>query len=223
MEIEIKVLLENLSNREEISIGGGNFYKGFIHDKPVIISRTGIGIVPAAMATTIGIIEFEPSAVINQGIAGAHRLDIHIGDIVIGEKVINANSFETPFRAEGEGSQPLDWEASDWVERNEAYGDKRLIELAKDVKYSKGKVYFGPIGSGDFWNREADRINWLHEKYGTLCEEMEGFGTYAVCNKFDVPCLGIRIISNNEIAGREYEKNMGLVIQKFTMGVMKKM
>ena len=39
-----------------------------------------------------GITNFNPDMVINQGIAGAHRKDLHVGDIVIGEKCCNINS-----------------------------------------------------------------------------------------------------------------------------------
>ena len=41
------------------------------------------------------------------------------------------------------------------------------------VRYDKGEVVEGTIGSADVWNNELDRIQFFHERYGTSVEEME--------------------------------------------------
>ena len=46
------------------------FYKGTINDYPVVVSVTEIGMTNAAVATTLGIENFNPIAIINQGTAG---------------------------------------------------------------------------------------------------------------------------------------------------------
>ncbi len=84
------------------------------------------------------------------------------------------------------------------------------------------KYDFGTIGSGDAWNCEVDKILWLHEKYGTLCEEMEGIAVYVVANNFNIPVLGIRVISDNEILGEPYERELGRKSQEFTYEVIMK-
>lgn len=43
------------------------------------------------------------------GIAGGHTADVCVGDIVVGEYCVNLNAFKTPFRAQNEGSDALDW------------------------------------------------------------------------------------------------------------------
>lgn len=73
-----------------------------------------------------------------------------------------------------------------------------------------------PLVVGDIWNREADKILMLLQKYGTLCEEAEGIAVYTVANDFGIPVLGIRVISNNEILNEPYDRNTGLKAQQFT-------
>ena len=52
---------------------------------------------------------------------------------------------------------------------------------------------------------------------------MEGIAVYTVANNFNIPVLGIRIISNNEILGEEFDKNLGLKSQEFTYELILKM
>ena len=47
------------------------------------------------------------------------------------------------------------------------------METAKTIDYKNGKVVVGTIGTADQWNRELQRIKFIHERYGTSAEEME--------------------------------------------------
>ena len=73
-----------------------------------------------------------------------------------------------------------------------------------------------PLVVGDIWNREADKILMFHQKYGTLCEEAEGIAVYTIANDFEIPVLGVRVISDNEILDEPYDRNTGLKSQEFT-------
>ena len=221
MYLEIEYLIENMFNFEKIVIGSYEFYKGTINKYPVIIAETKVGTVNAAASTAIAILEFEPLLIVNQGIAGSHSSDIHINDVIIGEKVININAFDIPFRKKFEGSNPFEWKIPDWLS-NLNLEDDILLEFAKNIEYKEGKVYCGLIGSGDVWNKEVDRISWIHENYDTLCEDMESIATYTVCNNFNIPCIGIRIISNNEISRERYDRSTSITIQKFIIELVKK-
>ena len=81
-----------------------------------MVSRTGIGELNAACATALGIREFHPRAVLNQGIAGAHREDLRVGDLVVGERVAYLNAWDTPARGAGEGSDPFSWAPGEGAE-----------------------------------------------------------------------------------------------------------
>lgn len=223
LDIEIEYLLSRMNNRVRKEIFGFEFYLGSINDVNVVISKTLVGVVNSTMATTIGIMLFKPDFVINQGIAGAYYNDLHIGDIVIGKRCCNINSYKTPMSYKGEGSNSLNWELN-----------KRAIDVKfADEKYAKifkrklhniyeNRVCIGNLGSGDIFNRELDRIYWIREKFDCMCEDMESIGCYSVCEKFNIPCIGIRIISNNELLQEKIDKSVAIKLQKLLESTINK-
>lgn len=50
---------------------------------------------------------------------------------------------------------------------------------------------------------------------------METISTYSVCNKLNIPVIGIRIISDNEITGEKYDKNIAIEAQKYVLDILK--
>lgn len=221
MDIEIEYLLSKLENRKDRTIAGYEFYEGSINDIEVVISKTLVGTINSTIATTIGIINFCPNIVINQGIAGAHRSDLHSGDIVIGEKCCNINAYKMPTKAKGEGSNPFEWEPNKRAQdvQNSNLQLVNIIENSLNDN-SSNKIYTGILGSGDVFNREIDRIKWINSTFGNYSEDMESIGTYSVCNKFNIPCIGIRIISNNEILLEKLDKTKAIELQKRLISVL---
>ena len=223
---ELDFLLKNLDKRKLEKVNIYEFYEGEFYNYPVVIVYAKVGVINATLATYISITKYNPIAIINAGIGGAHSKDIHVKDVIIGEECFNIVSCRTPEKSIGEGSNSLEWTNLSFIadeENRELYwkADKRLVDIAKNTIYEEGKKYVGVIGSGDIWNNEADRILMLNQKYRTLCEEMEGIGIYTVANNFQIPVLGIRVISNNEILGEKYDRNTGLYSQKFAYELIK--
>ena len=225
---EINYFLQKLNNKKETEIATFKFWTGEIDNYPVVISRTKVGEKNSALATSIAITKFNPSCIINQGTAGSHSRELHRGDIVVGEDYFNLNTFMIEPRKFGEGSHVNGWKLKKYISDDDEEisnkADKNIIKMLKNspAKYEKGKVVFGTIGSGDIWNREIDRIDYLHNNYGTLCEEMETAGSYNTANSFGVPVIGIRIISNNEILGEEYKPEVSTDCQEFVENVVRK-
>ena len=222
MGIEIEYFIHNLEKKEKHIIAGYEFYTGYIHTSKIIISKTLVGVVNATTATSIAILTFHPDIVINQGIAGSHKLNIHIGDIVIGEKCCNINAFSMPTKEEGYSSNPFEWEPNKRGEEIQN-GNKTLVKIFKDffeVNYGN-TIYTGTLGSGDVFNREYDRIMWLQNQFHHLCEDMESIGTYYVCNQFKIPCVGIRIISNNELTNEKLDKEQTIRLQELFINFFK--
>ena len=222
MDVEIQTLLEKLEEQEKIIIADYEFYNGKIKNYNVIVSKTLIGTINATIATTIGIEKFKPDMVINQGIAGAHKESIHTGDIIIGEKCCNINAYSMPSKNRGEGSNPFEWEPNKRAKEIKSANSELVQKFQKFLKEQyTGKVYTGTIGSGDVFSREIDRIDWISNNFGNLCEDMESIGVYSVCNKFNIPCIGIRIISNNEITREALDKNQAIILQELLVESLK--
>lgn len=71
---------------------------------------------------------------------------------------------------------------------------------------------------------ELDRINHFVKTYGSSCEEMESYAATQIANRFNVPALTIRIISNSEQhPGEEYDRTIGQICQEFVLDVIKKL
>ena len=215
MDIEVEYFINHLEKKEKHTIAGYEFYTGYIHTSKIIISKTLVGVVNSTTATTIAIMTFRPDIVINQGIAGAHKSNIHIGDIVIGEKCCNINAFSMPTKKEGYSSNPFEWETNKRGEEIQI-GDKKLVKVIKGFFETncENTIYTGTLGSGDVFNPEYDRIMWLQNRFHHLSEDMESIGTYCVCNQFEIPCVGIRIISNNELTNEKLDKEQAIKLQK---------
>lgn len=222
MDIEIQYLVNKLENVKHTKISGYEFYEGIIHNKHVVISKTLIGTINSCIATTIGVTTFNPCIVISQGIAGAHRAELHTGDIIIGAKCCNINSYSMPEKAKGSGSNPFEWEP-DKRAKDIKYADSKLIDVVYNSFASKAnhKIYIGILGSGDVFNREFDRITWINNTFGNDCEDMESISTYSVCDKFSIPCIGVRIISNNELLLEKLDEEKAIELQKLMVDLLK--
>jgi len=198
------------------TINGYEFYEATLGRARIVVSKTGVGIMNACLSTMIALNEYRPDCVVNQGTAGGHTRDILYGDVVIGATSIYLNNMRTPLRREGEGSDALSWRPgrSNTIELP---ADERLVRLAQEIEYD-GRMIVGKLGAGDLFSREADRIDWLHEHMGHLCEDMESVAVYKACAACGVPVLGLRIISNNELIGPRDDEDKYTQAQKRLQG-----
>ncbi len=236
MPIEAENFAERLEDVEVEKSGTFEFYIGTVNDYPVIVAKTGKGMENTAAATAVAIEKYNPAAIINQGTSGGHDPNLNVYDIVLGERTTNIGSMKTGDRDEGEGIAPKEWIPMDLMASEGSAGedpdaeniryyeaDEDLLAAAKAVKdvHEEGKVVEGTIGSADVWNNEVDRINWFHENYGTSVEEMEGAAAAQIAKGYDVPYLGIRILSNNKTNDGEYDPNTAEANQEYVYEVVK--
>ena len=82
--------------------------------------------------------------------------------------------------------------------------EKKIIDIAKKIDYKNGKIVVGTIGTADQWNRELERIKFIHERYNTSAEEMETVAAAQVAKAFNIPFMGIRILSNTDIHNEDF-------------------
>ena len=228
METETDYLIEQLSDAACVTLGNWKFYTGFLGKtkEPVIISRTYMGMVNAAAATSLALTYFSPKAVINQGIAGGHDTAFHLGDIVIGERIVPMAAMMWNVREAGAG---IDVEGFTPLSLEICNKKKQVTEKVTDFPCDAGLVAIaeqmntpyharrGVIGSADEWNNQLDRIALIRERYQTVAEEMESAATAQLCLSYGVPFIGMRILSNSIVNDEAYDESVATDMQKYVI------
>ncbi|MBR3280796.1 MAG: 5'-methylthioadenosine/adenosylhomocysteine nucleosidase [Clostridia bacterium] len=167
------------------------FYIGDIGNRRFVIVLCGVGKVNAARVTQLLIDNYKPDYIINCGVAGGISEIAKIGDIVVGEKLVQYDFDLTAFgREKGEISD----EVGKFI-----YSDKELVQKAYNVilmdETIKGLV--GTIASGDKFITDTVLAKRINEEFGADCCEMEGAAIAQVCFLDKVPFIVIRSISDN--------------------------
>ena len=226
MPSEINYLILKFEKITEEEIKGYKCYKTNIKNNEIYFLLTQVGEINSSISTTKAILKIHPNKIRNIGTAGAHKKNLKIGDLIIGEEIINMNSIITPFKKLNEGSNPLIWNITTFISDSEnklikLKGDENLIKLIEKVgiKYNINLIK-GIISSGDIWNKEIDRINYFNEKYNSLCEEMEAYGIYYISIQENIPVISLKVISNNELNGEKFDKNSAIKLQDFVYNIL---
>lgn len=193
MDEEIAILLENMSEKKERIIANTLFIQGKLEGKEIVLLKSGIGKVNAAMATTIMHEHYSPTYVINTGSAGGFSEELEVGDIVISSKVVHHDVDVTAFNYEyGQVPKmpPM------------FVADTRLIEKAKEaVNKLSIQSATGVIATGDSFMDDPDRVAFVRDKFPTMiAAEMEAAAVAQVCYQYDKPFVILRALS--DIAGR---------------------
>lgn len=90
-----------------------------------------------------------------------------------------------------------------------------MIALIKE-KLNKEKLHFGRLASGNIWNKNKERIKYINQRYGAICEDMESIAIYKVADIYNIPAVCIKGISNNEVLGESYDYSVSHKMQKVT-------
>jgi nucleoside phosphorylase len=184
---------------------------------PVIALCCGMGMVNAAAGTEHLLAAHRPRAILNFGCSGAHTRDILPGDVVIGEATVHHAAVHV--LASGEelfvgSSYDVGGET---MAASELPADLTLLAHAREaatgwapepwprdlgwpaaVPYRDPAVHAGVVASADVWTQAHARLDLLHERHRSLCEDMEAAAIAQVCARHSVPFLSIKDISNNE-------------------------
>lgn len=195
MEEEVTILRNKMENVKKEIIAGCEYNSGTLEGKEVILLKSGIGKVNAAMSTTILLEKFKPELIINTGSAGGYDPSLQVGDVVISTEVVHHDVDVTVFGYKyGQVPQmPASFAA-----------DEKLIETAEAataslVGMSSGK---GMIATGDSFMNDPERVEFVRKQFPELVAvEMEAAAIAQVAYQFGVPFVVLRALS--DIAGQE--------------------
>lgn len=202
MDSEIANLKSMLENTEEIKIAGITYYKGKLHGKDVVLLKSGVGKVNAAVATTIAIERFNIEKIIFTGVAGSGNPNYNIADIVISKNLIE-HDFDTR-DIDGDYITVLVEGYND----NYYPADEALIELAKssaEKVITNSKVYIDTIATGDQFVGNNEKVKQIHDKFKAGAIEMEGASVAHTALMYKTPFVVIRSLSDKADSDAEVD------------------
>lgn len=191
MEIEVASLKRDMTVRRALVKADMEFQEGVLEGQQVVVVRSGIGKVNAAVCTQILIDEFGVTAVINTGIAGSLKNEINIGDIVLSTDVVHHDMDATGF------GYPLGQIPQMNVFSFQA--DEEMRNLAKKVCEEVNpeiQVFEGRIVSGDQFVSDKAVKEKISTNFSGYCTEMEGAAIAQAAHLNHVPFVIVRAISD---------------------------
>ena len=202
MDEEVAKIKELLTDVRVETTAGMDFYIGKLADKDVVVVRSGIGKVNAAMCTQVLADKYHVSGIINSGIAGSLKAQIDIGDIVLSSDALQHDMDATGF-GYAVGQIPR-------VDTLAFAADEALIELAKSCCKDVNpdiNTHVGRVVSGDQFISDYGKKEWLVSTFDGYCTEMEGAAIAQASYLNGIPFLIVRAISDkaDNSANMDYE------------------
>ncbi len=191
MDEEVRLLKEACLAQKTVTLARMEFLTGTIHEKEVVIVKSGVGKVNAALCAQILIDRFRVTHILNTGVAGSLDARINIGDFVLSSDAVqhdvNATLFgyrpgEIP--SMGQVSFPADETLASSL-------SDAVKEAAPDISCFRGR-----IASGDQFIADAQRKREIKETFDALCCEMEGASVAQCAFLNGIPFCIIRAISD---------------------------
>lgn len=205
---EVAPIERRLQDSREVAVRGYVFRIGNLNGRKVVVGRSGIGKVNAAIIATILIGEFNPSTILFSGTAGAIDPGLQPGDVVIGATV---------------AQHDVGLQTSDGVRRrgirNALTGDldpllvpapEALLTAARQSAQGlslpalripggedrQPRIVEGVIVTGDVFLADGAHQRMLRDTLGATAVEMEGAAVVQACRQFGVSCLVVRSITD---------------------------
>ena len=204
MQEEFEEIQNIMKNCDEKRIKEISFITGKIEGQNCVIVQSGIGKVNSARVTQMMIDNFDIEYIMNLGSAGALNPMLKIGDIVIGDELVQHDFDITAFgHAKGYITGVGD----------RVYSDKYLIEkfenAIENLEDRNYEIKTGTIASGDVFCTEIEMKNQIYANFKADCVEMEGAAIAQVSYLNNIPFIVIRSISdtpngNNAITFDEF-------------------
>lgn len=205
MEEEVNTLKKRINNLQELTRFSFKFYTGEIRGKSIVLMKSGIGKVNAAVGTTLLFEMFPVDYIINIGTAGGMISSGEVLDIVISDKVCYHDVDVTGF--------------------NYAYGqipgfplyfisDKKLLDLTEEIIQAKSLRYHkGLIVSGDsFVYQDSQRSVVKAHFPDCVALDMEAAAISHVCHIYNKRFIVIRSLS--DIAGKASHLSFDKYLEK---------
>ena len=180
------------------------YYVGDIGKKKVVLSRSGVGTLYAALSTMAMVEKFKPELIINLGVAGSLNENVHVSDIVVATKVANWR-IDVPGWDRNEDSLCCSFPC-----------DEKIVKLFDKVKDQH--CHCGSMVTGDEFIYKKSQVKEIKRFFPEcLCGEMEGYAVAGTAYAYSIPVGIIRSITDETLVSgsfKEADFNLAEACQK---------
>lgn len=190
MDGEIRSFIDHSDVSKNLEWAGFTVYKGKMKNKPVVISKSGVGKSMSATLAQKLIDAYRPAYVIFTGLAGAINPEYTIGDVVLSRDCM-IHDIDATTLGFKRGEIP-------YTPYRLFKADKELHDAALEAVIPAGKIHSGRILTGDQFINKAGcaEYAYLKDELEGDAVEMEGASVALVCTLNRAPFLLVRTISD---------------------------
>ncbi len=238
MPEEGQALLDELvPSAEPAEHGGRTFHRGRLWGADVVLVQARIGKTAAATTATELAARFRVDRLLFTGIAGGLAPGVHIGDLVVADRLVHHDLDASPIFPALEipllGRTELPTDPA--LTRSLVAACESFIAdgLARDLPardrermhMRKPSTHTGLIVSGDqFVSSEVGRGAVLARTPAALCVEMEGAATAQVACEYNIPIAVVRAVSDSadDHAAAHFPESLGRLAAACSHGVLER-
>ncbi len=195
MDSEVDNLKARLNDAAVHSVAGRDFTVGTLGGESVVVVKSGIGKVAAAVTAQILIDKFGVNALINTGMAGGLDARLAVKDLVVGTAAVQHDFDLTAFgHARGFMFGEDDTKPTPFVA--DAALVERALSAAATVLPPQSKAITGIIASGDIFVDDSALKRQIVTQTDAAAAEMEGAAIAQAAAANGVPFVILRVISD---------------------------
>jgi adenosylhomocysteine nucleosidase len=191
LQAEFDLVKNIFETQQEVFSNHISFIKGQIGGNEVVLMKSGIGKVNAAVQLSELISVFQPDYAVNTGVAGGIDRELNVGDVVVAQKC----AYHDVWCGEGSLGQ---------VQGLPLYFESSPILLQKLKEITDSNTHFGLICTGDRFITEFTGLQEIKSNFpDALAVDMESAAMAHVCHLRNVPFVSVRIISDTPDGARD--------------------
>ncbi|WP_322091982.1 5'-methylthioadenosine/adenosylhomocysteine nucleosidase [Paraburkholderia bannensis] len=220
------------------TFGQRDYHLGTVHGVPCVVTLARVGKVAAAATASALIHAFDVEAIVFTGVAGGVGADVHVGDVVVGETLLQHDMNAEPlfprheipllgrarFDADGALATALAAACERFVEEEGVALAARFKGALPRLEHALPRVHRGLVISGDQFVASAAAVSELRAALpDALAVEMEGAAIAQVCYEYGVPCAVVRTISDtaDEHASVSFSSFLTDIAGTYSTGILR--
>lgn len=221
------------------TFGQRDYHLGAVHGAPCVVTLARVGKVAAAATASALIHAFDVEAIVFTGVAGGVGENVHVGDIVVGDTLLQHDMNCEPIFPRHEipllGRARFDADRT-LADALAAACERFIAEEGASLAAQFGaalprlasiapQVHRGLVISGDQFVASAAAVGALRALLpDALAVEMEGAAIAQVCYEYGVPCAVVRTISDtaDEHASASFSSFLTDIAGTYSTGVLKR-